>query len=70
MTARTKRCNVPSKWGWETPATARARVAAEVASGKRCKRCHLILPCMHEQVAEGSRVQGHFYALTINLGGS
>ncbi len=69
MTA-SKRRNVASMWGWERPSEAKARVAAEVASGLRCKRCNLKLPCMHEQVTEGSRVQGHFYALTINLGGS
>jgi len=29
----------------ETPREMRARVAAEVAAGQRCGRCHLTLPC-------------------------
>ncbi len=32
----------------ETPIQARARVARELAEGKRCQRCHLTLPCNGE----------------------
>lgn len=29
----------------------RERIAREVAEGVRCRRCHLLLPCDHVQVA-------------------
>lgn len=31
----------------ETPRQARVRVASEIAEGKRCRRCWLLLPCDH-----------------------
>ena len=31
----------------ETPDSADARVARDLAAGKRCQRCHLLLPCDH-----------------------
>lgn len=34
----------------ETPREAKARVARELAGGRRCKRCWLLLPCDHEEV--------------------
>lgn len=30
------------------PRVIRARIAADVASGVRCPRCHLLLPCDHQ----------------------
>jgi hypothetical protein len=37
----------PPGGGWydESPRDQQARIEAEVAAGRRCARCHLLLPC-------------------------
>lgn len=38
----------------ETPAQARRRIADGIRRHERCPRCHLVLPCGHEEITVGA----------------